>query len=363
MTQLRRLRPYSVAVLLVVIAAGVRVWPLGGLGTRLAWLTFYPAVMVAALIGGLWAGILATALACLVVLLAGPALASSFIRDGGDWIGLVVFVGSGLLISGIAEWARRANDRAAAAAEALRELNVELERRAAGLEAANKELEAFSYSVSHDLRAPVRAVDGFARILLEEDAEDLKPEARRRLVLVRESSRQMGELIDDLLAFARLGRQAMHTSLVSTTDLVHQALDDERPELERRAVEIRIGDLPACRADPILLKQVYVNLLSNALKFTRGRDQPIIEVGCRDEDGERVFFVKDNGVGFDMQYAPKLFQVFQRLHRAEDYEGTGVGLAIVQRVIHRHGGRVWAEAKPDEGATFSFVLAEGGLGD
>ncbi len=348
MTQLRLLRPYGIAVLLVAVAAGLRAWPLGGLGARLAWLTFYPAVTVVALLGGFWAGILATVLACLVVLVAGPTIIGGpFIRDGADWLGLGVFVLSGTLISGVAEGRWRANNRANRALEEA--------------EAANKELEAFSYSVSHDLRAPVRAIDGFSRILLEEDAAALTPEGRRRLLLVRESSKHMGQLIDDLLTFARLSRQPLHRQMVSPIDLVNQALDDLRPEREGRAVDICVGDLPPCRADPGLLQQVYVNLLSNALKFTRRTDQPNIEVGSRDENGERVFFVKDNGVGFDMQYAHKLFGVFQRLHRAEDYEGTGVGLAIVQRVIHRHGGRVWAEGEPDRGATFSFVLAEGGL--
>jgi light-regulated signal transduction histidine kinase (bacteriophytochrome) len=229
-------------------------------------------------------------------------------------------------------------------------------QRTAELEAANKELEAFSYSVSHDLRAPLRAINGFSRILLEEHAPYLSDDAQRYLHIVRDSAQEMGQLIDDLLIFSRLGRQPLTKQLVAPADIVRQVLEDLRSEREGRCVNLVIGELPVCQADPVLLKQVFVNLLANALKFTRRREVARIEIGCREVGGEAVYFVKDNGVGFDMQYAPKLFGVFQRLHRAEDYEGTGVGLAIVQRVIHRHGGRVWAEAAVDHGATFAFTL-------
>jgi GAF domain-containing protein len=246
------------------------------------------------------------------------------------------------------------------AAEEVRRLNKELEQRVrqrtGELEAANKELEAFSYTVSHDLRAPLRAIDGFSRILLEEHAPYLSDEARRYLHIVRDSAQEMGQLIDDLLSFSRLGRQPLTKQLVAPAHLVRQALEDLRSEREGRCVNLVIGELPACQADPVLLKQVFVNLLANALKFTRRREVASIEIGCREAGGEVVYFVKDNGVGFEMQYAAKLFGVFQRLHRVEDYEGTGVGLAIVQRIIHRHGGRVWAEAAVDQGATFAFTL-------
>ena len=226
----------------------------------------------------------------------------------------------------------------------------------AKLAAANKELEAFSYSVSHDMRAPLRAMNGFSRILLEEHAPELSPEAQRYLHLVCDNAYQMSQLIDDLLTFSRLSRRPLEKQPVAPADIVRQVFTDLRGEQEGRRIEISIGDLPPCQADSALLKQVYVNLLSNALKFTRGREIARIEVGCRQTDGEHVYFVKDNGVGFDMRYADKLFGVFQRLHRAEDYEGTGVGLAIVQRIIHRHGGRVWAEAEVDKGATFHFTI-------
>jgi GAF domain-containing protein len=246
------------------------------------------------------------------------------------------------------------------AAEEVHRLNKELEQRVrqrtAELEAANKELEAFSYTVSHDLRAPLRAINGFSRILLEEHAPYLSDEARRYLHIVHDSAQEMGQLIDDLLIFSRLGRQPLTKQRVVPADLVRQVLEELRSERAGRRIDLVIGELPACRADPVLLKQVFVNLLANALKFTRRREVASIEIGCRQADGEQVYFVKDNGVGFDMQYAAKLFGVFQRLHRAEDYEGTGVGLAIVQRIIHRHGGRVWAEATVDRGAMFAFTL-------
>jgi two-component system, sensor histidine kinase and response regulator len=233
----------------------------------------------------------------------------------------------------------------------------QLKLQAEELKAANKELEAFSYSVSHDLRAPLRAIDGFSRILLEEHGQQLPEEAREYLELVRRNTKQMGFLVDDLLSFSRLSRQQVKKQTVAPAKIVRQCLEELRGEQNGRRVEITLGDLPPCLADPSLLKQVWFNLLSNAFKYTRKREVALIDVGCRGDDPEaRTYFVRDNGVGFDMQYAPKLFGVFQRLHRAEDYEGTGVGLAIVQRIVLRHGGRVWAEAQPGEGATFSFTL-------
>ena len=242
----------------------------------------------------------------------------------------------------------------------LRRLKGELEERVvmrtAQLEAANKELESFAYSVSHDLRAPLRAIDGFCQILMTEHAPGLDGEPRRYLQRVSENTRKMGRLIDELLHFSRLGRQAMTRQPVAMADLVRQCLEELQGEREGREVEVILGELPPCRADAALLKQVWLNLLANALKFTRSRAEARIEAGSFARDGETVYFVRDNGVGFDMAYADKLFGVFQRLHRQEDYEGTGVGLALVQRIIHRHGGRVWAEAGPDRGAAFFFTL-------
>lgn len=248
----------------------------------------------------------------------------------------------------------------------IHQLNAELEervqQRTAELNVANKELDAFSYSVSHDLRAPLRAIDGFSRILLEDYAAQMPEESRNYLQLVRSNTKQMGHLVDDLLAFSRLSRQQVKRETVVIGRIVQKCLDELKGTLDGRRVEFTLGELPACEADPALLKQVWFNLLANAVKFTSRRPEARIEIGCRSDgngSAEQVYFVKDNGVGFDMQYAHKLFGVFQRLHRAEDYEGTGVGLAIVQRIIHRHGGRVWAEAVLDQGATFYFSLPGG----
>ncbi len=240
----------------------------------------------------------------------------------------------------------------------IKKLNADLQHRATELEAANKELEAFSYSVSHDLRAPLRAINGFSRILSNEYAPQIPPEARRYLQMVQDNAQQMGCLVDDLLAFSRLSRSPLNKQAVAPNNIVRQVFTDLSHDQENRHIEIAIDELPECHADPALLKQVWINLIANALKYTRQREVACIQVGCQFLSTKRVYFVKDNGVGFDMRYAHKLFGVFQRLHRAEDYEGTGVGLAIVQRIIHRHGGSVWAEAEINKGATFYFSLEE-----
>ncbi len=237
-------------------------------------------------------------------------------------------------------------------ADTLSAKDAELRSHAAQLESANKELEAFSYSISHDLRAPLRAIDGFSRILLEDATDELSDDSQRYLGIVRVNVQQMGHLIDDLLAFSRLSRQPLKKQRIRPINLVRDALDDLQTEQDGRQVEFILGDMPACNGDPALLKQVYVNLLSNSLKFTSTREVAKIEVGYEDS----AYFVRDNGVGFDMKYGEKLFGVFQRLHRSEEYEGTGVGLAIVQRIISRHGGRVWAESTLDQGATFYFTV-------
>jgi len=236
------------------------------------------------------------------------------------------------------------------------ELELRVRERTAELQAANKELDAFSYSVSHDLRAPLRAVDGYAQMLEEDYGGKLDAEGNRLLGVVRASSRKMGELIDDLLAFSRLGREPLRTRPVQLDSLVQQIIDETRPSHNGRTIDFVVGNLGTAEGDPALLKQALANLLSNAIKFTRDKDPAVVEVGCRNAGDPAVYYVKDNGAGFDMKYYDKLFGVFQRLHSTAEYPGTGVGLAIVQRVINRHGGRVWAESKPGEGATFCFTL-------
>lgn len=238
----------------------------------------------------------------------------------------------------------------------VRALNLELERRIREREAAYNELEAFSYSVSHDLRAPLRTIHGFARILLEEHGSVLPEGGRRYVGLIDEGALQLGNLIDELLTFSRLGRQSLQRRAVETADLVRDMVDRLRKENSDRDLTFALGDLPSCNADPTMIRSVWSNLLSNAVKFTRPRERARIEIGVQPAADGPVYFVRDNGVGFEMKYRDKLFGVFQRLHRAEDFEGTGVGLAIVERVIQRHGGRVWAESKNGEGAAFFFTL-------
>jgi two-component system sensor histidine kinase/response regulator len=236
------------------------------------------------------------------------------------------------------------------------ELGQRLREHAAELEAANRDLEAFSFSVSHDLRAPLRAMDTYCDIIEEELGDKLGESGMRMFRVVRDGSLRMGRLIEDLLAFARLGRQPLLKQPVSVSALVHEAVDDLRKEQIQRKIEVRVEDLPDCLGDRALLKQVFVNLLSNAFKFTRKREEALVEVGCVRRGGVGTYFIRDNGAGFDMRRADKLFEAFHRLHGAREFEGTGVGLSIVHRVIRKHGGRIWAEAEVDKGATFYFTL-------
>jgi signal transduction histidine kinase len=255
---------------------------------------------------------------------------------------------------------------AAAALEAasllsqLRCLNEELEQRVRerteDLQAANADLEAFSYSVSHDLRAPVRRVDGFCQMFIDEFGAGLAPEGRRILDNVRAGAAHMGQLIDALLRFARYSRQPLQTRPVQMQALVSRVLTSFGEQLQGREVELRIAELADCVADGSLLEQVLTNLISNALKFTAGQPRGCLEIGSRREGSEQIYFVKDNGVGFDMRYAERLFGVFQRLHSQSEFEGTGIGLSIVHRIVRRHGGRTWAEGRPGDGATFYFSL-------
>ena len=250
------------------------------------------------------------------------------------------------------------------AEQEIRELNEQLEdrvrRRTAELEDSNRELEAFSYSVSHDLRAPLRAINGFSQAVMEDYGSSLPAEGQEYLGTICRGATRMGELIDDLLAFSRLSRQPISLSPVDTRNLVSQCLEDLESLHKDRVIEFTVGELPSCLGDRSLLKQVWTNLLSNAIKFTGNRQRASVQVGAQLESGKVVYFIRDNGAGFDMKHANKLFGVFQRLHRNDEFEGTGVGLAIVQRIVHRHGGRVWADAVLDQGATFYFTVAEEG---
>jgi len=262
-----------------------------------------------------------------------------------------------LCVSAIYFAARIAVERRRAGED--RRMNAELERRVAGrtaqLEATNKELESFSYSVSHDLRSPLRAIDGFSRILGEEYAAKLDDEGRRLLSVIRDNSQNMGRLIDDLLEFSRLGRKPLSIGEIDMKHLVEEVLR-ELQEAGERPPGLVLGALPPAHGDATLLRQTWSNLLDNAIKFSGKRERPVIEVSGHENGVECVYCVKDNGAGFDMRYYDKLFGVFQRLHSKVDFRGTGVGLAIVERVITRHGGRVWAEGKVDEGAAFYFSL-------
>jgi signal transduction histidine kinase len=253
------------------------------------------------------------------------------------------------------------------AEQEIKKLNEELEKRVVErtvqLENAKKELEAFSYSVSHDLRAPLRHIDGFAEMLRDDASAVLGERSRRYLETISTSAKRMGALIDDLLVFSRMGRAEMRQTLFSMDRLVNEVLKEMKLESQNRQIEWEMDPLPEVRGDRTMLKQVWVNLLSNAVKYTRPRERAKIQIRCaRTSERELQFCVRDNGVGFDMQYANKLFGVFQRLHHPEEFDGTGMGLASVRRIVNRHGGRTWAEAKANEGATFYFALPDGTKG-
>jgi PAS domain S-box-containing protein len=238
-------------------------------------------------------------------------------------------------------------------------LNEELGKRTSELEAINKELEAFAYSISHDLRAPLRHMVGFTELLQKSAASLLNEKSQRYVMMILESAKRMGNLIDDLLGFSRIGRAETHKTMVNLEQLVQEALSEVRQETDGRDVVWKVGALPAWYGDRSMLRLALVNLISNAAKFTRTRQQAEIEIGCKEQKKDQVvLFIRDNGVGFDMKYVNKLFGVFQRLHPPEAFEGTGIGLATVQRIVHRHGGSVWAESEIDHGATFYFSLSK-----
>ena len=355
----RRWLRYGSLVLFIVVAVVIRAAFFADLGRDLPYLTFYPMVMLSAVVAGLAGGLLATVLAA--------ALSYFWIRGGtmssAEWKAMAVFLISCVLISIIGEAMRRASARAARANQEIAGINAELEERitarTAELEAANKELEAFAYSVSHDLRAPLRHISGFAAILAEDAGDALDEDGRECLDTISDSVREMGVLIDDLLQFSRVGRAPMQVADVDMDEVLAEALRPIREETEGRAIEWSVGPLPHVLGDHALLRQVWANLVENAVKYSRGRTPARIEIGAQNGDPgsrELVFFVRDNGVGFDMLYVDKLFRVFQRLHDPGEFEGTGIGLANVQRIVTRLGGRAWAEAELDKGATFRFAL-------
>ncbi len=229
------------------------------------------------------------------------------------------------------------------------------------LSVANRELEGFSYSVSHDLRAPLRAISGFSQALIEDYGNALDDEAKHYLLMIQDNAHRMGQLRDDLLAFSRLGRQQMMQRTVDMGGMARSVFEELAINETGRTIEFSVQETPIAQGDPAMLRQVLQNLISNAIKFTRSRTVAKIEFGFDGGAEVSAYYLRDNGTGFDMRYANKLFGVFQRLHSVKEYEGTGVGLALAQRIISRHGGRIWAEAKVDEGATFYFTLGEGGV--
>lgn len=238
----------------------------------------------------------------------------------------------------------------------LNELNENLKKESEKLEDANKELEAFAYSVSHDLRVPLRAIDGFSRIVIEDYEDELDDEGKRLLNIIRENTKKMGQLIDDILLLSRASRHEMKITPIDMESLARDIFNELKPSIETRNVQLEIKSLPSASGDRTLIQQVLNNLITNSIKFTKNKENAKIEIGGNSRKNENTYYVKDNGAGFNMKYVNKLFGLFQRLHSSEEFEGTGVGLSIVQRVIRRHGGRVWGEGKVNEGATIYFTL-------
>jgi PAS domain S-box-containing protein len=242
-----------------------------------------------------------------------------------------------------------------------KQAEIEIQKKTVLLEEANKELESFSYSVSHDLRSPLRAIDGFSRMILKRNADEFDEETRRQFQSIRDNTQMMGQLIDDILDFSRLGRQSLAMSVIDIEGLLKVIWEEILVGNPERQMTLKMDSLPPGMGDQALLRQVFVNILANAVKFTKVREIAVIEAGGYAQDGKIVYYIRDNGVGFDMKYYDKMFGVFQRLHSAADYEGTGIGLALVQRIIHRHGGQVWAQGKVNEGATLYFSLPSSGI--
>jgi signal transduction histidine kinase len=312
---------------------------------------FLFAIAVAAWYGGTGAAVLALLLSCI-------SFAYFFVEPSHSIPYFILFASFALLVSWFSSVRRRVEGELTEGKrreQEIENLNLELAKRSTALESINKELEAFAYSVSHDLRAPLRHIAGFTELLQRKVSSVVDEKSNRYLAMILDSAERMGNLIDDLLAFSRIGRAETQKTLFSLAQLVREALSEVRQDAEGRNIAWKIGALPDFYGDRSMLRLVLVNLISNAIKFTRTRTQAEIEIGCADGNSDDlVVFVRDNGVGFDMKYVNKLFGVFQRLHDSDAFEGTGIGLATVQRIIHRHGGKVWAEGAVDSGATFYF---------
>ncbi|MEW5984650.1 MAG: ATP-binding protein [Acidobacteriota bacterium] len=358
---------YATAFVLAIVTIVVRQQIAVSFANRPLLIMMVMPIIIAATLGGFGPGLFAT------VLTAG-ASARFMPPDGRFAIALThdlvqwgILIANGLLISLVSEvlhrsWRREAtrSHQLEAAQEELRGLYAELEQRVAErtaqLEAANRELEAFSYSVSHDLRAPLRAIDGFTRVLLEDYGTHLDAAGRRICSVISSSARDMGRLIDDLLSFSRVGRAAMAPSTIDMTAMARSIFFEVTTPEMRERIDFTVNPLPPAVGDPSLMRQVWTNLIGNAAKFSSKRDRAVITIRAWNQDGEIVYAVQDNGAGFDKRYVKKLFGVFQRLHSTTEFEGSGVGLAIVQRIVLRHGGRVWADGDIGEGATFCFSM-------
>lgn len=344
LTRLSAIRSYGLALLSVAAALGgallMERFHLRDVEVPL----FLIAVSVSAWYGGTGAAILALALSCIGFDYFFVQPLYSLFISRSELPYFIVFATFASLVTWFSAVRRR--------------VERELGKRTSELEAVNKELEAFAYSVSHDLRAPLRHMAGFTELLKKNSASQLNEKGQRYLKMILESSNRMGILIDDLLSFSRIGRAEAHKTTVNMGQLVQEALAEVRQDAEGRDIAWKIGSFPPCYGDRSMLRLALVNLISNAVKFTRTRARAEIEIGCQDQQDQLVVFVRDNGVGFDMKYLDKLFGVFQRLHPTEEFEGTGIGLATVQRIALRHGGRVRAEGLVDQGATFYISLSK-----
>jgi signal transduction histidine kinase len=357
----KNLRRYGLTILCVAAALGLSLLLRYSNFRDIAVSLFLLAVAASSWYGG-------TGPAILAVLLSELAFDYFFLPpyyslniDAADIPSFVIFASFASLVSWFSMKRRRVEADLLHARDELNVLNQELAKRSAALESSNRELEAFAYSISHDLRAPLRHMAGFAELLRKNAEASLNEKSRRYLGMILEAASRMGTLIDDLLGFSRLSRAEAHFATVSLDQVVQEAMAEVRQDVNERRIAWRIDSLPQWYGDRSMLRLAMVNLISNAVKFTRTRQEAEIEIGCKERQDDRiVLFVRDNGVGFDMKYSDKLFGVFQRLHPQETFEGTGIGLATVQRIVHRHGGQVWAESKIEAGATFYFSLSKMG---